>query len=174
MEVQGELVKNSLEVLFFLTVRSKLKAKHRFLWEHKAGDARREGEIVSLSFIINYRCVCVFEGFAWVWDESWTPVSKLERPLQVWPAQSACLLVLLELFIFPLVVGIRVRKDGLERERLFRNQSGECRQGSASWLCGLRWCPGRFLQVEYSALSHGKQSVEMTQSRVTTPHASLW
>lgn len=117
---------------------------------------------------------CVFEGFACNLDESRTPVSRLEQPLRVWPVSRACLLMLLQLFVFPLVVGGRVQKDGLEKERLFKNQLGECRQGSASWLCGLRLCPGRFLQVDYSAPSHGKQSVEITQSRVTTLHASLW
>lgn len=118
--------------------------------------------------------VCVFEGFACNLDESWTFVNRLERPLQVWLVSRACLLMLLKLFVFPLLVGGRVRKDGFEKERLFKNQLGECRQGSASWLCGLKLCPGRFLQVDYSALSHGKQSVEMTQSRGTTLHASLW
>lgn len=148
----------------------------KFLWE-KMQEIPKRGEIVFfpsyLSSVISV-CVCLLGGFAWVWDESWTPVSKLEQPLQVWPVRGACLLLLLQMFIFPLVVGVRVRKDGLEKEWLFENQLGECRQGSASWLCGLGWRAGRFLQVDYSALSHGKQSVEMNQSRVTALHASLW
>lgn len=147
----------------------------KVLWETIQDMPKKRGNcFLSLVFIISYGCVCLFGGFAWVWDESWTPVCKLEQPLQVWPVHGACLLVLLQMFVFPLVVGVRVRKDGLEKEWLFKNQLGECRQGSASWLCGLGWRAGRFLQVDYSALSHGKQSVEMTQSRVTAPHASLW
>lgn len=150
----------------------------KFLWETRQRMQKKRGKLFPppLRFIISSKCMCVSVGggFAWVWDESWTPVSKLEQPLQVWLVHGACLLLLLQMFIFPLVVGILVRKDGLEREWLFENQLGECRQGSASWLCGLGWCAGRFLQVDYSALSHGKQSVEMTQSRVTAPHASLW
>lgn len=155
-----------------------LRARH--IWQrllrNSTGDAKTQRKLFSLFYLssITGAHACVFEGFACKVDESWTPVSRLERPLQVWPVSRACLLMLLQLFVFPLVVGGRVRKDGLEKERLFKNQLGECRQGSASWLCGLRLCPGRLLQVDYSALSHGKQSVEMTQSRVTTLHANLW
>lgn len=184
MEVQGESAKNSLAIFTFPHWAAQVIGKtHLAIFCEKQGKGckKRGGNwfffFSPLQFIISYKCVCVsllWGGFAWVWDESWTPVSKLEQPLQVWLVHGACLLLLLQMFIFPLVVRILVRKDGLEKEWLFENQLGECRQGSASWLCGLGWCAGRFLQVDYSALCHGKQSVEMTQSRVTAPHASLW
>lgn len=182
MEVQGESAKNSLAIFIFPHWAAQVIGNTHlanFCEKRGKGCKKRGGNCFPpppLRFIISSKCMCVSVGggFAWVWDESWTPVSKLEQPLQVWLVHGACLLLLLQMFIFPLVVGILVRKDGLEREWLFENQLGECRQGSASWLCGLGWCAGRFLQVDYSALSHGKQSVEMTQSRVTAPHASLW
>lgn len=58
----------------------------------------REKKIVffPLLFIINYRCAD--EGFAWDWDESWPLFSQLERLLQGWSLQWACLLTLSELF----------------------------------------------------------------------------
>lgn len=180
MEVRGESVKNSLAIFIFPNGAAQVIGKTHLAnsCEKRWKRCQESGEIVFsllyLSSVIGV-CVCVcLGGFAWVCDESWTPVSKLEQRLQVWPVHGACLLVLLQMFVFPLVVGVRVRKDGWERERLFKNQLGECRQGSASWLCGPGWRAGRFLQVDYSALSHGKQSVKMTQSRVTAPHASLW
>lgn len=77
----------------------------------------------NLSSITGVRA-CVFEGFAWVWDESRTSVSKLEQPLQVWPVRHARLLMFLQLFVFPLVVGLRTRKDGFEKERLFKKTVG--------------------------------------------------
>lgn len=180
-----ESAKNSLAIFIFPPLSSpgyRQNTSGKFFVRNKAKDAKTEGKIVLFFFfplrlIISDKCVCVCllggdlreSGMSHeLLSASWNSLFKCD-----W-CTVACLLLLLQMFIFPLVVGILVRKDGWEKERLFENQLGECRQGSASWLCGLGWCAGRFLQVDYSALSHGKQSVEMTQSRVTGPHASLW
>lgn len=74
-------------------------------WFHKTlskflrnamGCAKVEDNCFFLLFIINYRCV--HEGYAWVEYESWTFLSQLERLLQGWSKQWACLFMLSGLF----------------------------------------------------------------------------